>query len=65
MQNQTQNQPVRHVRCSHPGCGLPLRYLSTQMTEILYGCSNGHIRKVARPDGKRVSIQWNGPNNAA
>ena len=60
-----QKEPVPFIRCSE--CKLPLRYLNTQPTVVLYGCTNGHIRRVARPDGKKVSIQWNSqpPNNAA
>lgn len=55
---------VPMVTCEH--CGRAMYHLHSTTTQMVYGCTNGHIRKIARPNGQRVSIQWNnGPDTAA
>ena len=61
MKQQTRIIPIP---CTHPGCLLGLRVLNISDTQITYGCTQGHIKKVAR-SGQRIPVQGPPPNNAA
>ena len=54
---------VPMVTCND--CGRAMYFLHSTNTQMVYGCTRGHIRKINRPDGKKISIQWNGPDTAA
>jgi len=51
------------LMCNQPGCTLALRYLNSTNTQDVYGCTRGHIRKIAR-FGQRIDIN-RPPDNAA
>jgi hypothetical protein len=52
---------VPHVTCPYPGCGRAMYQLNVTDSQVVYGCTQGHIHKVARP----VTQRNNEPPNSA
>ena len=54
---------VPHVTCEH--CGRAMYFLHATMSQMVYGDTMGHIRKIARPDGRRIHVNGTHPPDTA
>lgn len=49
------------ITCLHEECGRAMYFLHSTNTQMVYGCTRGHIRKIDRPDGQRIPVNGTRP----